>query len=206
MAEVGAGFFVRVRDVCGPGGDGHKAFDTEVFEGGEGIEQGGEVGGVKAMLGVFGREFYFEKNGKDLAESLGGVVEAGGEAEGVDGVDGLEELCGGGGFVGLERADEVHVDVGGGVGGLGLPLLDAVFAEEALAGGVGFEQGGEGVHLAHCHQCNGGGVSVGAGAGFGDRSADLLEVCCDGHAGLILLGRMFTAGSSPAVKRSSPTG
>ena len=61
------------------------------------------------------------------------------------------------------------------------PLLNAVFAEEALAGGVGFEDGFGRMHLADGHEGDGGGVAVGAGAGVGDLVADALEVGGDGH-------------------------
>ena len=53
-------------------------------------------------------------------------------------------------------------------GSLGLPLLNAVFAEEALAGCVGFADGFGGMHLADGHEGDGAGVAVGAGAGVGD--------------------------------------
>ena len=67
------------------------------------------------------------------------------------------------------------------VGAFGLPLLDAVFAEEALAGCVGFAEGFGGVHLADGHEGDGGGVAVGAGAGVGDFVLYSFEVGSDGH-------------------------
>ena len=62
-----------------------------------------------------------------------------------------------------------------------MPLLDAVFSEEALAGGVGLKDGFGGVGFADGHERDGGGVAVGTGAGGGDLVAELLEVCGDGH-------------------------
>jgi hypothetical protein len=81
--------------------------------------------------------------GSFLLSAQRGGVEAGGDLERVDGVDGVEELGGAGGFVGLQRADEVEFAVGeaGEMRGFFCELLDAVFAEEAQAGGVGFEDG-----------------------------------------------------------------
>ena len=62
-------------------------------------------------------------------------------------------------------------------------LLDAVFAEEALAGGVGFEDGLGGMHFADGHERYVGWRTVGAGAGVGDAVVELLEVSCDGRHG-----------------------
>ncbi len=108
----------------------------------------------------------------------GGFVEAGGDAEGVDGVDGVEEFRGGRGFVRLQRTDEVDFEVveSGGWGSFGLPLLHAVFAEEALAGGVGLEEEVDGVHLADGHKGYVGDGAVGAVAGVGDFVADAFQV------------------------------
>jgi hypothetical protein len=99
----------------------------------------------------------------------------------------VEELGGAGGFIGLEGADEVDLDVceGGGAFGFLLPLLDTVFAEEALAGGVGFEEEVDGVELGNGHEGDLGGVAVGAGAGGGDFFVDVGEVGGDGHLGRV---------------------
>lgn len=112
LAEVGAGFFSGLGDVSGPWGDGHEAGRDEGFERAQGFEKGGQVGGGQAVLGFFGGELDFDQDGDALAEGAGGVVEAGGDAEGVDGVDGVEEGGCGGGFVRLEGSDEVHFEVG----------------------------------------------------------------------------------------------
>ena len=53
-------------------------------------------------------ELDFDEDGEGFVDGLGGGVEALGCLEGVEGVDGVEELGGGGGFVALERADEVE--------------------------------------------------------------------------------------------------
>jgi hypothetical protein len=55
-----------------------------------------------------------------------------------------------------------------------LPFLDAVFAEETLAGGVGFEDGLGGVHFADGHESYGGWRTMGASAGIGDTVVELL--------------------------------
>ena len=61
------------------------------------------------MLGVFGGEFDFDEDGESFVEGLGGGVEAVGGFEVVEGVDGVEDLGGFGGFVVLEGADEVRL-------------------------------------------------------------------------------------------------
>ena len=134
---------------------------------------GSSVGG-DAVLGLFVAEFDLEEDGEFLVERGGGGVEAGGDLEGVDGVDGVEELGGAGGLVGLERADEVVLSVGERCdGGEFLrELLNAVFAEEAQAGGVGFEDGFGGMHLADGHEGDFGLGAVGEAAGEGDLFAD----------------------------------
>ena len=151
---------------------------------GRGSEEGGKVFGGEAVLGLLGGELDLDEDGEGFAEGAGGVVEALGDAEGVDGVDGVEELGGAGGLVGLEGANEVHLrgsGSGGGCGLLLLPLLDAVFAEEALAGGVSFEEGLYGMDFADGHEGDVGERAIGAGAGFGDLGADLGEIFGDGH-------------------------
>ena len=104
------------------------------------VEEGGEVFGGEAVLGVFVGELDLDEDGEGFVEGCGGGVEALGDLEGVDGVDGVEELGGASGFVGLERADEVEFGARqlGDCRGFLREFLDAVFAEEALAGGVGF--------------------------------------------------------------------
>ena len=64
-------------------------------------------------------------------------------------------------------------------GGFFGELLDTVFAEEALAGGVGFEDGFGGVHLADCHDCYFAGGAIGAAAGGGDLVVEVGEVFWD---------------------------
>ncbi len=65
-------------------------------------------------------------------------------------------------------------------GEFGFPFLDAVFAEEALVGGVGFEDGIGGVGLADGHEGDGCGVAMGAGAGVCDLVAEAFEIGGDG--------------------------
>jgi hypothetical protein len=194
MLEVGAGGF----GVGVEGWDGHQAADFEVLERLEGGEKGGEVFGGEAVLGVFGGKFDFDEDGEDFVEGLGGDVEAFCGLEGVEGVDGVEDFGGLVGLVVLEGADEVGLrgrrealrgwrgillgseDIGE-ERKFCLPLLDAVFAEEALARGVGFEDGLGGVHLADGHEGDGRRIAVGASAGVGDIEAQALKVRGDGH-------------------------
>ena len=70
-----------------------------------------------------------------------------------------------------------------------MPLLDAVFAEEALAGGVGFEEGVDGVDFGDDHEGDIRAGAVGAVASFRDLRADAGEVGGDGHEGEILSSR-----------------
>jgi hypothetical protein len=167
------------------GWDGHEPVGADRSEWREGGEQGGELGGVEAVLGVFVGELDFDEDGEGFVEGPGGGVEARGGFEGVDGVDGLKELGGGAGLVVLERADEMDGEVGerGEKRLFGGELLDSVFAEEALAGGVGFEDNVGWVGLADGHEGDGGGVAVGAGAGVGDLIAEAFEVSGDAGRG-----------------------
>jgi hypothetical protein len=159
-----------------------------VGEGDDVVEQRGEVVGGEAVLGLLVGELDLDVDGEVLVEGEGGGVEAGGELERVDGVDGVEELGGAVGLVVLEGADEVDLEIGQVIEGLGLllELLNAVFAEEAVAGGVGLEQGGDGVELADGHQGDVGWGPVGAAAGLGDLVVEEGEICFNGHSCCIL--------------------
>ena len=79
---------------------------------GQALEEGDGVCGfrIEAGLGFFGAEFDFDEDGKEFVEFCGRFVDAFGEAEGVDRVDGVEELDGALGLVGLEMADEMGAD------------------------------------------------------------------------------------------------
>jgi hypothetical protein len=59
---------------------------------------------------------------------------------------------------------------------LGLPFLDAIFAEESLAGFVGLEDGFGRMDLADGHEGDGGGGAVGAGAGICDVVPQAFEI------------------------------
>ena len=152
-------------------------------------EQRGEFAGREAVLGLFVAELDLDQDGKLLAQGCGGGVEALGDLQGVDGVDGVEEFGGVGGLVGLQRADEVELCIGQvvDVRRFLLELLDAVFAEEALAGGVGFEDHLGGMHLADGHQGDFALGAVGAAAGFGNLFVQVGEVFGDGHCSLHLI-------------------
>ena len=177
--EVGAGGLGVFR----PGGDGHEAVEPEVGEFSDGVEEVVEVFGRETVLGLFVGEFDFDEDGEGLVEGGGGRVEALGNLDGVDGVDGLEEFGGAGGFVGLEGADEVDFEIGESCDGGGFigVFLHAVFAEEAVAGGVCFEDAGDGVELADRHQGDFGGGAVGAAAGGVDPVVQVGQIFCDRH-------------------------
>ena len=95
----------------------------------------------------------------------------------------MEEFRGAGGFVGLEGADEVDFDVGkiSDEGCFFLELLDAVFSEEAEAGGVGFEDGFRWMDFGDSHEGDGGLVALCAAACCGDGFADGDEIGGYGH-------------------------
>ena len=134
--------------------------------------------GCESALGFFAADVDFDQHVQCLAQLLRGIVEPLGELGGVDGIDRLKNLrrlcC----LVRLQVADHVEPgicefsDLGIFVG----EFLDAVFAEEALSGSVGFEDcvGGEG--LADGHQGNVGGVAASALRGGGDAVANRGEV------------------------------
>ena len=167
MLEVWAGGF----GVVGEGWDGHESADFEVEERLQGCEKGGEFGWGEAVLGVLVRELDLDEHAEGFVKGLGGGVEAFGGFEGVESVDGVEDLGRFGGLVVLEWADEVDLRGGEEIGegcALGLPLLDAVFAEESLAGFEGFKESLGGLDFADGHECDGVGGTVGAGAGVAD--------------------------------------
>ena len=91
-------------------------------------------------FGFFGSNVDLEQDGKIFFQFGGSGVEALGEFEGVDGVDGMEEFGGGAGLVRLKVAD--HVELGvlevGECAGFFFEFLNAVLAEEALPGDIGF--------------------------------------------------------------------
>ena len=177
--EVGAGGLGFER----PGRDGHEAAGLEVRQFRDGVEEGGEFVGGEAVLGLFVGEFDFDEDGEGFVECCCGGVEALRDFEGVYGIDGVEEFRGASGFVGLEGTDEVNLDVGevSDEGGFFLKFLDAVFSEEAEAGGVGFEDGFCGMDFGDGHEGDGGFVALGPAAGGGDGFADGDEVSGYGH-------------------------
>ena len=67
-----------------------------------------------------------------------------------------------------------------------LKLLHAVLAEEALAGGVGFEDHFDGMDFADGHEGDFALGAVGSTAGFGNLFVQMGEVFGDGHAVCIL--------------------
>ena len=168
-----------------PGSDGHEAAGFEAGEIGEALEElGGFSGcGVEAGLGFLGAELDFDEDRKAFAEAGGGLIEALGEAEGVEGVNGVKEFDGALGLVGLEVADEVDAEVAlakrGEVGGFGGELLDAVFAEEGKAERRGLGDGGGGVGLGDGHQFDFGAGAVGGAAGGCDFCFEAFEIVCE---------------------------
>ena len=69
---------------------------------------------------------------------------------------------------------------------LGSEFLDAVFAEEAQAGGVGFDYSFGRMHFADSHERNFGVGPVGSAAGCGDLFADAGEIFGERHPTSIL--------------------
>ena len=149
----------------------------------DGVEEGGELIGGETVLGLFVGEFDFDEDGEDFVEGGGCGVEALGDFERVDGVDGVEEFRGAGGFVGLEWTDEVDFDAEevGDARRFFLVLLDAILTEEAEAGGVGFEDGFRWMDFGDSHEGDGGLVALCAAACCGDGFADGDEIGGYGH-------------------------
>jgi len=98
-----------------PGSDGHQAACVEAGEVRQALEElgGFSRGWIEAGLGFLGAELDLDEYREAFAEAGGGLIEALGEAEGVEGVDGVKELDGALGLVGLEMADEVDADLRG---------------------------------------------------------------------------------------------
>ncbi len=184
MLEVGAsslGVFGQR-----PRRDGHEAAGDEVFEWGDFVEEGRKVFGGEAVLGLFVREFDLDQDGEFFVEGLGGGVEALGDLERVDGVDSVKKLGSFAGLVGLERADEMHFEAGAGgqVRRFFCELLHTVFAEEALARGVGFKEALDGVTLLTAMRATSEVGRVGVGAGRCDLFVDAAKL-----AEMDMLGR-----------------
>ena len=148
--EVGTGGL----GVFAPGRNGHETDDGDVFEWGSCLQKGGEFFGRDTVLRLLVGELYFDVDGKIFVERSGGSVESVGDLEGVDGVNGVEELCGPRGLIGLQRTDEVVLRTGEVSEGIGLrgELLDAIFAEETMAGGVGLDEELDRMDLGDGHE------------------------------------------------------
>ena len=175
--EAGTGGFRVVVE----GGDGHEAAQGDVREIGQAFEECWQIGtgGIETGFGGLVAELDFEQDGQGPGAFGGGLVQALGEAEGVDAVDGVEQLSSFGGFVGLQMADEVHVEVGEAEFAeacvLGFEFLDAVFAEEGHAGGSGFHHGFGGMDFRNRHEADVAWWTAGMGGRGGDAVLNLGE-------------------------------
>lgn len=191
-AEGGAGAF-------GDGAVGGHAHEAMDFESGEGVQflQFGQEGfrGV-TELGGFTGHIDLDEDGQGTTEGIGTALQLKGEAEAVHALDAVKGLGGFAGFVGLEMADEVPFEVGGGLGDFGSGFLDAVFAEEPDPEIGQSADGGDGVIFGDRHQADLGGGAVGALAGVVEASLDYLEVCGKVHVAIVLLANR---GGQPAV-------
>ena len=129
----------EVGDGVGVGGrDRHEAEDGEVVGRAAGGEERGEGVGVDAGLLRLAAGVDLEEEGGAGAAGLHRLAELAGEAVAVEAVDGVEELEGAGELVRLQRADEVELgagEAGAERGPLAFGFLDAVLAEDPLAGG-----------------------------------------------------------------------
>lgn len=145
-------------------------------EGGEAVEERAEIGGVESGLGGLVAELNFEEDGQGHGAFGCGFVEALGEAERVDGVDGVEEGGCFGGLVGLQVADEVNLGAGdvefGELGALRFEFLYAVLAEEGDAGGNGFGDGFDGMQLGDGHEADVAAAAPASAAGGSDAILD----------------------------------
>lgn len=169
VAKTGAGgiwIFIE-------GSDSHQPAQGKVRKRLDAVKERAEIGGagIEAGFGGLVAELHFEKDGQGLCGFGGGFVESFGEAERVDGVDGVEERSGFSGLVGLQMADEVnfrvHVELGE-AGALRFEFLHAIFAEESEARGDGFGNGFGGVEFGDGHEADVAAAAAGAAAGCGN--------------------------------------
>jgi len=134
------------------------------------------------MFGVLVGELDLDEDSQFFAEGLGCGVQAFGGFGGIEGVDGIENLRGFGSLIVLERANEVDLEAGRGrdeIGegeSLGLPFLNAIFAEQALPGLVGFKNGLGGMDFADGHEGDAGGGAVGTRADVGNVILEAFEI------------------------------
>ena len=179
MAEEGACGFA----FGGERRDGHETRDAQVLQGMDRVQEIAESFRGDAMLGFLVGQFDFDEDRENFPEVGCCGVEAFGGFEGVDGVDGGEEFRGLGCFVVLQRADEVDFEIRqcGKGGSFGLHFLNAVFAEEALTGVVGFDESGYGMGLADGHEADVVRGSARVGGGGCELFADSLQIVSNTH-------------------------
>lgn len=184
--------------VAGERGDGHETMEGQmVGQVRKMFEQRGQFGRFRfeAFLGGLAAQFELDENWEGAVEFAGACMEALGNSQRVDGVDGGEELGGAGGFIRLQVPDEVYgkrflrrriagkagnVDVcPSECGRLAGELLDPVFAEETLSGLGGFEQSLNGMLLGNRHEPDFVARAIGHSAGGGDLFFYLFEALPD---------------------------
>src|SRR5471032_1445187 len=146
--EMQGGFFVDRRDA-------HQPDDRQLVSVAAGGDEGIEVGRQHACLLWFFAGVDLDEAGGALAGLLHLLGQGRGEAVAVDRLDDVEQSHGIARLVGLQRADQMKLEVGI----LGLErgeflfrLLDAVLAEHALADGEQFADPVGAVRLGHGDQ------------------------------------------------------
>ena len=160
------------------GGDAHEAGDFLAEAALAGGDEGVGFGGRDAGFLGFVADIDLDEQVGEAAGFLRGGIERVGEAEAIEAFDDVGEADGVFGLVGLQGADEVQAQAGGGfaqAGEFAGGFLDAVFAEDELAGGDGGADGLDRVGFGDCHQRDLPGSAAGVLCGEGDAGADDAE-------------------------------
>jgi len=144
----------------------------------------------QADLGNAALGFLTQVNFDKDAERVGtgkfgaGAIQTLGEGEIVDGIDGMKQSGGLGGFIALQVADQVpgSGQIFDGIA-LPFPLLDAIFAEMTEAGVECFLNGAGGMSFGDGDQRDLAGIARSTGRGGGDAVLDAAQMVCDfgGH-------------------------
>lgn len=184
--------------------DAHQALEGQAKAAAFG-DQGVRVVNGAARLLILVTGVYLNEEVGARTSLLRDAGDGAGEFGAVDGVDGVEQLHRGAGFVGLQGADQVEVDVVKALakgGPFALRLLHPVFTEDAMAL---FQHGldpVQGLDLADGNQVDVGVAVVLLGCG-GKAGLDIFEA----HGPvLFLVLKKKRAGARPALSVSNPKG
>ena len=184
-------------------GDAHQALERQAEGAAFGDERVGVVDGASGLL-ILVAGVHLNEDVRAAPDFFGDAGDGAGQFGAVDGVNGVEKLHRGAGLVGLQRADQVKLDIVEFLtegGPFALRFLHAVFAEDAVA----FIEDGfdavERLNLADGDECDVFRVALVAFDGEGDALLDI------GEAHGLVLSRhpqKKRAGTRPALPVSNP--